>query len=162
EQPAVLHLPVRTPQFVTLAHRGDRSRGEAPEPFEGSERRRPTDAIGRDARVALELTKRLFGLGSEDAVLATGVESESGQPLLEVGDVVAAQHRTPAIEQAVTELEAALDKSAPGLGSTDAVHAQTARGLERTDCRLGGRSVRSVDHDRLARDEEALLQVADG
>ena len=77
--------------------------------------------------------ERGLGLGAEDAVLAAGVEAERVQPALELGDVVAAQHRARQVEQPVAELEAALDQRAPGLGSADAVDAQPASLLELAD-----------------------------
>ena len=97
----------------------------------------PHDAVGREAGVALELPERGFGLGPEDAVLATGVEAEPVEPALKVGDVVAAQHRPAEVEQAVAEPVAALDQRAPGLRSADAVDAQAARVLELADRALG-------------------------
>ena len=56
------------------------------------------------------------GVVAEDAVLAAGVEAERVQPALELGDVVAAQHRAAAVEEPVAEREAALDQRGPGLG----------------------------------------------
>ena len=56
-----------------------------------------------------------------------GVEAERVEPPLELGDVVAAQHRPAAVEQAVAEVEAALDERRPGLGAADAVDTQAAQ-----------------------------------
>ena len=75
-------------------------------------------------------TSAPVGVVAEDAVLAAGVEAERVQAALELGDVVAAQHRPAAVEQAVAEAEAALDQRRPGLRPADAVDPQPAVVLE--------------------------------
>ena len=115
-----------------------------------------------EAGVALELPERGLGLGPEDAVLAAGVEAEPVEPALQLGDVVAAQHRPAQVEQPVAEREAALDERAPRLRSADAVDAQAARCLERRaprsrSRRRSHRRPRSRTRPR----PDALLEVAD-
>ena len=88
---------------------------------------------------------RRLGLGSEDAVLAAGVEPERVQPTLELGHVVAAQHRLTEVEQPVAERVAALDERGPRLRSADAVDADPPPGLERAHGLLGARVVSAVD-----------------
>ena len=80
-------------QRLALAHARDRTGREPADAADRGEGRRPADAVGGGAGVALELAERGLGLAAEDAVLAPGVEAERVQPALELGDVVAAQHR---------------------------------------------------------------------
>ena len=65
------------------------------------------------------------------------VEAERVQSVLEVGDVVAAQHGSLRVEEAVAEQEAALDECRPRLAADDPVDAQAARVLERPHRGLG-------------------------
>ena len=54
----------------------------------------PHDAVGaRGRRSRWNSRSARLGLGAEDAVLAAGVEAERVEAALELGDVVAAQHR---------------------------------------------------------------------
>ena len=76
-----------------------------------------------NAGVALEPADRGLGLRAEDAVLAAGVEAESVQAALQLGDVVTAEHRPAEIEEAVTQPVRTLDQRAPRLGTADAVDA---------------------------------------
>ena len=135
---------------LTFADARDRAGREAAHARDRRERRRPAHAVGRRARVALELAQRGLGLGSEDPVLAPGVEAERVQPTLELGDVVAAQHGSREVEEPVAELEAALDERAPGLRAADAVDSKAAHplkiahgGLEPVVEDVAGRGARS-------------------
>ena len=56
-----------------------------------------------------------FGPGPEDAVDPAGVEARGAEVSLELGDVVAAQHRRGDIQQPVAEPVAGLDQRRPGL-----------------------------------------------
>ena len=120
-------------ELLALADRGDRSRGQRPDPAERAQGLGPEDAVDREPGVALELAQRRRGLVAEDAVLAAGVEAERVEPVLELGDVVAAEVRAALVEQAVAEREAALDERGPGLGSADPVDADAPGLLERAD-----------------------------
>ena len=53
----------------------------------------PDDAVDGKAHVALEVGQGRGGQVAEDAVDAPGVEAEGRQPALQVGDVVASEHR---------------------------------------------------------------------
>ena len=143
DEDPVAREAVRTAaQRLALADAGDRAVGEAV-PSAGRARRwSPARRCRRRSRpdVALELAQRAGGVGAEDAVLAAGVEAERVEPVLELGDVVAAQHRAAAVEQPVAEAEAALDQRRPGLGAADAVDPQAARRPgTRATAALGGR-----------------------
>jgi hypothetical protein len=131
---------------------------------QGADSGRPTDGIDRQAGVALEVEQRLLGLRAEDPVHLAGVEAERAQPALQVGHVVAPQHRGVAIEHAVAQLVAGLDQGGPRLLAADAVVAQPALTLERAD-RLDGRLAvvpELAGGERGAGGEEAPLDVADG
>ena len=60
------------------------------------------DAVGGQPGVALEVLERRLGGGPEDAVDPAGVEAERAEAALELGDVVAPQHRRGEVEEAVT------------------------------------------------------------
>ena len=113
--------------------------------------------------VALELAQRARGLGTEDAVLAPGVEAEPVEGVLQRGDVVAAEVRRLQVQQPVAEHEATLDQRGPGLGPDDAVDADLARRLEGADRGLGRRAEGAElrRRDGLARADEPVLEVAD-
>ena len=81
----------RPAELVSLAHRGDGSRGHALDATERLEGCRSGHAVDGEARVALELAQCRRGLGSEDAVFAAGVEPESVEGVLQRRDVVAAE-----------------------------------------------------------------------
>ena len=96
EDPVVLE-PARVAEQLALAHRGDRALASAePTRSERPQGLGPEDAVDREAGVALELAERRRALVAEDAVLAPGVEAERVEPVLELGDVVAAQVRAAA------------------------------------------------------------------
>ena len=83
--------------------------------------------------VALEFAERGRGQVTEDAVHPPGVEAEGTQTLLELGDVVAPQHRGAAVEEAVAQLAPGLDQGRPGLWPAHAVDPETPAILERLD-----------------------------
>ena len=66
------------------------------------------------------------------------------EPALQLSDVVAAQHRTPEIEESVAEPIAALDERRPGLGTADAVDVEAPSDLERAHGGLGRRAEAAV------------------
>ncbi len=155
--------PVRSaPQRLALAHARHRSRGEAPDPFEHRQCGGTTHAVGREVHVALELDQRARGVVAQDAVLAAGVEAESVESALELGDVVTPQHRPAPIEEPVAQAVPALDDRRPRLRPADAVDPQAARVLEGADHRFRGRAV-PTDLDRgdlVTQSGEADLEVA--
>ena len=107
----------------------------------------------------MERADRGFGLGAEDAVLATGIESERIEAVLQGDHVVAAQHGLAQVQQAVPGREATLDERAPRLRPADAVDAQTALLLKRADGSLGAGVEATVYHDTRADGHEALLEI---
>jgi hypothetical protein len=60
--------------------------------------------------------------------------------VLEVGDIIAAQHGAFRVQEAVAEQEAALDEGRPGLSADDTVDAQAASILEGTHGGFGARA----------------------
>ncbi len=95
------------------------------------------DPVDGQAGVALELGQRPHGGVAEDAVDPARVEAERAQALLQLGHVVTAQHRGPAVQEAVTHAKTGLDQGVPGLGAADAVDAEAAEALEGLERRPG-------------------------
>ena len=150
------------PHRLLLADVGHRPGRERAEPLERGDGRRAADRIGRDARVALELPERGFGLRAENAVLAARIEAERVEPALQDPDIVAAQHRPAQVQQPVAQAERALDQRAPGLGSADAVDEEPARVLERPHRVLGRGVERAGGADRTAGAIQPVLELEDG
>lgn len=98
---------------------------------------RAQNAISRQPDVALKVPERCRSSVAEDPVDAPTVKPESTQPLLQLGDVVTAQHWSPAIEESVSEQEARFDQCVPSLTSTGAINAQAPPMLEGFDRRPG-------------------------
>ncbi len=104
------------------------------EPGEGLQRGRAAGAVGRHPDVALELTHALLGLAAEDAVVATDVEAEAEQTLLQGEHVVAAQLVARDVgEQPVAQAPACLVEGAVGQRPHQTVHGQPSLLLEGTD-----------------------------
>ena len=122
----------------------------------------PHTTVGLEAVLALELAQRGLGLGAEDPVLATGIETERVEPTLKVDHVVAAQHRRTRVEEAIAEAVAALDQRAPGLGAADPVEAQAALGLELAYGRERLRAEDAIERDGITTAREALLEITNG
>ena len=120
-------------QRLLLPHRRHRSAPEARQAVEGGDALRPADGVGHGTDVALEVPQRLGGVGAEDAVAPPGVEAEGVELLLQVEDVVAAQHRRPVVEEPVAEPVAGFHQRAPRLAAADAVDAQAPGRLEGPD-----------------------------
>ena len=92
-------------------------------------------SLGRIARLRVsrrcaESPKCDFGPITEDCVDAARVEAECREAVLEVGDIIAAQHRQPEVEQPVAEAVARADEGRPGLGVADPVSGKVALPLE--------------------------------
>ena len=121
------------------------------------------DAVDGQAGVALELAQGAHRGVAEDAVHPPGVEAEGAQALLELGHVVAPEHRGPAVQEAVAEPETGLDQGVPGLGAADAVDPQPPPVLEGLDRGPGGRAEEAVGVDGRARQDggQAALDVGD-
>ncbi len=115
---------------LALAHAGDRPLGQAPDAVEHRDRRCAADAVGGEVHVPLELDQGARRVVAEDAVFAPGVEAEPVQSALQLGDVVASEHRTGPVEESVAEAPTALDHRGPGLRAADAVDAQATALLE--------------------------------
>jgi hypothetical protein len=71
--------------------------------------------------IALELTERGRGEVSEDPVHPTSVESEGTEALLQLSNVLASDHRSSPIQEAVAQAPACLDQGRPGLWATNTV-----------------------------------------
>ena len=147
---------------------GDRAVGERADAVERGDGRRPADAVGREAGVALELDERAAACRAPKMPSpAAGVEPERVQPALELGDVVAAQHRLAEVEQPVAEGEPALDERGPGLRGRQIAVDPRARGrcLERAHGARRWRRRRrpgSSAGRAVAERAEPPLEVADG
>ncbi len=120
----------RRAERVALARRGNRAVGTRAEPIEGGDGLAAADAVGRDGRVALEFLQGALGVGAVNAVFLAGIETERVQAPLQLGDVVAAQHRAPHAEEAVTQPVAAVGDRRPRFRTAHAIHANTASSLK--------------------------------
>ncbi len=150
----------RLAQPLAIAHRGDELAAvmAGAESQQLGDRRRPGDAVDRDAHVALKVAKSGRGEIAEDAVDPAGVETQGAQALLELGDVVPPQHGRPPVEEPVTESVPGLDQSRPGLRPTHPVDPKAPAVLERLDRRPGTGSELAPSID--AGGEPELLQAA--
>ena len=107
----------------------------------------PAHAVGLETGVALELAQRGLGLGAEDAVLAAGVEAERVQPALQLGHVVAAQHRPAQVEQPIAE-RYSCSRSARPTSRVRRCRRRAARArLERAHGRVGLVAELAVERD---------------
>ena len=109
----------------------------------------------------LEVAKRDLGPVTEDCIHAARVEAEGRQAVLQVGDIIATEHRQPEVEQPVTEAVARSDQRQPGLEVADPVSGKVALFLKACD-RGDGRL--AVGPERVRGDQveldQARLQVA--
>ncbi len=116
-----------------------------------------------ESGVALELAKRTFGVRAQDAVHPARVESERAQALLELVDVVAAQHGGAQVEEPVPEPVPGFDQGLPRGGVAHPGDAQSPVFLEVLDGGRG-RGPEGADlrpFDRTACRREPLLHVGD-
>ncbi len=125
----------RRAEPLPLPNGGDRIGVTEPatEPVEGIDRCGPADAVDPEARVALELLAGTHRVRPEDAVDATGIETEPTESPLELGHVLAPHHGGLEVQQPVPELVALLDQGTPRVGPTDPVRIEAVIGLERDD-----------------------------
>ena len=134
------------------------------EPDQLAERGASGDAIDGHAHVALEFGQGTRGPITEDPVHAARVESQRAQSLLQVDDIVAAQHGGAAVEEAIAEAKAGFDQDVPRLGPADAIHPEATEVLERLDGRSSGIAEEPVGVDRCATVEDGdqpTLHVGD-
>ena len=107
-----------------------------PAPDQLGHRRRPGDPVDGYSGIALELTERGRGEVPEDPVDPAGVESEGTEALLQLSNVIASDHRSSPVQEAVAQAPACLDQRRPGLWTTDAIDPQTSPVLEGFDSAL--------------------------
>lgn len=122
------------------------------------------DAVDGEANVALEFGEGGGGVLPEDAVDPPGVEAESRQSLLQLSDVVAAQHGLAQVQQApLTKAVAGFHQSGPGLGTADAVDPQATSVLKGLHCCSGSRpeATRRIGRRDEAGLVQAVLQIVD-
>ena len=166
DAPLVEFGPAPT-QLVELTHlgHGRRAGGSTGQVPQGTERVGSGDAVQYQPGVPLEVAQGTGGVGSEDAVDPTGVEAEAPETELEVGDVVATEHRRVQVQVAVAEAVAGLDEGGQRVVIDVAVLVQAPLRLEPGD--LGSRvwSESAVGQlvvdDRMAGVFEAPVQVPD-
>lgn len=87
--------------------------------------------------IGLEVEQRSERVRSEDAIDLSRIESESVQSSLQVGDIVAPEHREPVVEESPAKTMPRLHQGAPGLGADDAVRPEIPAALERDDGGVG-------------------------
>src|SRR5439155_11825168 len=101
---------------------------------------------------------------SEDAVLATGIESEEVQACLEGANVVAAERWIPKIEDAIADGVAGLHELPPGVVVDGPVDDEVPPLLELSNSSLGGGAEQTVlaGIDREPEHGQTGLDVQDG
>ena len=121
------------------------------------------DPVDRQPGVALELVEGPHRGVPEDPVDPARIETQRAQALLQLGHVVTPQHRSPAVEEAVTEPKTCFDQGIPGLGTADAVHPEPAQALESLERGARARTEDAVGIDGRARENggQAVLHVGD-
>ena len=90
--------------------------------------------------VVLEVEQSPQGVRSEDPIDVTGIEPDGVQTPLQLGDVIAVEHRHPVIELSIAQHESGIDQSAPRLAPDQSIDGQTLRLLEEPNGGLGARS----------------------
>ena len=91
----------------------------------------------RKATIGLEFEQAAQCIGAKDSVYVPAVEAERVQLALQVGDIVAAHHRNPVIENAAAELETGADEGTPGVGANDPIRPEATFDLKLRDCQKG-------------------------
>ena len=138
------------------------SRGELSEAYEGVV---ASDPVSSEADVSLEIEKCPRAIGSEHAVDPTGVEPETPQSQLEIGDVVAPHHRRVKIEGTIAEVVAGLDQCRHSRSVQTTVFVKTSFGLEAAEADFGVTAKGALNHlgflNRVSEFEEASVQVSD-
>ena len=121
------------------------------------------DAVDGEAGVALELIEGPYGGVPEDPVDPARVEAQRAQALLQLRHVVAPQHGSPAVQEAVTDPKTGFDQGVPGLRAADAVDPEAAQALEGLERGAGARAEDAVGVDGRAREYggQAVLHVGD-
>ena len=161
--PAPGQSPRRLAQALAIPDRGDQLGVVVPgaEAQQLANRGATGDVVDGQPHVALELAEGDRGQIAEDAVHPAGVESESAQPLLELGHVVAPQHGGAPVEEAVAEAAPRLDQRRPGLRAADTVDPQAPAVLEGLDGGSGAGAEASLRVDALGEGQplEAVLDV---
>jgi len=97
----------------------------------------PGDPIDGHSGIALEFTEGGGGQVAEDPVDSAGVETQCAQPLLQLSDVIASDHRGSAVQETIAQSPARLDQGRPRLWTTDTVDPETPTMLEGLDGRPG-------------------------
>jgi hypothetical protein len=166
-QSPIVEFGSTTPETVQLAHlcHGGCSRrpsGQVPQAHNGG---RSGNAIGYEARVALEVEEGTSRVRAKDSVYPTGIEAEASQSELQVGDVVAPEHRCVQVQVAVTQVEARLDQGCCRGRVEETVFVQAPLGLEAPDTGGGCRTEDAGLHFgavyRVAHLGKAPMEVAD-
>ena len=102
-------------------------------PHQLADREGPDDPVDPDAGVGLEVAHPGRGVVSEDPVDPTTVEAEGPEALLELCDIVAAEHGRAAQQRPVAQPETRFYQGIPGLRSAHPVDSEAPPVLERLD-----------------------------
>ena len=154
------------PTALRLAHRRDGGEGlvAGGHPEQLVDRQPTGDPVDGELDVALEHGDGRCRVVPEDPVDAAGVEAQRAQPSLEIGDVVAAQHRVGAVEGTITERQPSLDEGGPGLSTGDAIDADASLALEGLNrcARRGPEGAFGIGDRAHADPGEPSLEIGDG
>ena len=164
DHPATSQVRRGGEQSLPLAHPGHGA-GGGPATQTGQRGAHLGSATGvhGEAGVSLELAKCPFGVRAEDPVDPSSIETERAEALLELVDVVTAQHRGAQVEEAISESVPRFDQCLPGGRVADTRDAEASVLLETLDGGNGG-GTEGADlspFDRMSRRREALLDIGD-
>ena len=121
------------------------------------------DAVLGHVAVLLKVEHGAQGRCAEDAVDRSGVEPDGVELALQLGDIVAVQHRHAVVEKAVAEAVAGIDHGAPGFPADETVGGEAPGLLERDHRRSGAltEDPRGIGSRREPQCVEPLLDVPD-
>ena len=125
-----------------LAHRGHERKGlvagrDANQLIDGE---RAGHGVSRQLDVSLELSHRLRGCITEDAVDSPGIEPERTQAALELSHIVTPLHRLGPVQESRAQVEASFNQGRPRSAPHDPVDPEAPLALEQLNGRSGRRA----------------------
>ena len=137
------------------------SRSELSETYEGVV---ASDPVGSEAGVPLEVEECTRAIGSEHTVDPAGVEPETSQPQLEIGDVVAPHHWRVEIEVTVAKAVAGLDQRSHSRSVQTTVFVKTPFGLEAAEADFSVTAKGALNYlgflNRVSELQQASVQIS--
>ena len=123
----------------------------------------PGGAVLGEAAVPLKLDDGLFGVGTEDAIDPARVETQLAQPALQLMDVLAADHRSFQIQEAIAQPVAGFVEVSPGLRPDLSVGCETPVTLKCPHRLVGGLTelAAGIGAGSIAQRKEPVLNIPD-